>query len=123
MAGGENDFLAVRVEVRTGGAALSGADADGFAGGQVLREDLVERVAAILLLGLEDDRPAVRRKVALPGPDKIERDLPYVRGGFGLLRRPVGGGLRRGEGQGEKQRGHCGRLRAGGSVSVSPAAC
>src|SRR5215210_6345820 len=44
-------------------------------GRQVLDEDLVERVAGVLLLGLVDDLRPVRREVPLAGPDEVGRQL------------------------------------------------
>src|SRR5262249_50527279 len=78
VAAGEDDLLAVGREIAARRLADAGADADRPAGLQVRREDLVERVAAVLLLGLEDDRLAVRGEVALAGADEVLRDLADV---------------------------------------------
>src|SRR5207245_2154746 len=71
VAGGEDDFLAVGAKIDAGRLADARADADGPARRQVLYEDLIERVAGALLLGLEDDLRPVRREVALAGADVI----------------------------------------------------
>src|SRR5262249_23234479 len=87
VAAGEDDLLAVGGEVAARGLADAGADAADAAGLQVHGEDLVERVAALLLLGLEDDGLAVGREVALAGADEILGELLDIGevGGLGVL--------------------------------------
>ena len=57
------------------------------AGLQVHDEHLVKGIAAVLFLGLEDDRLAVGRKIAFAGADESRGDLPDILevGGFGLF--------------------------------------
>jgi hypothetical protein len=102
VAGGEDDLLPVGAEVAAGGAADAGADARGFARRQVHDEDLVERVAGALLLGLEDDLLAVGRKVPLAGAHVVEGNLLDVLQVRGLGRLPV---VRVG-GEGQRERQH-----------------
>src|SRR5262249_31754604 len=78
VAAGEDDLLAVGPEVGAGSLADAGADAAVGAAVEVHDEDLVERVAGVLLLGLEDDLLHVRREVALAGPDEILGELADV---------------------------------------------
>src|SRR5262249_36674105 len=90
VTAGEDDLLAVGPEVGAGGLADAGADAAELAGVEIHDEDLVERVAGPLLLGLEDDPLAVGREVALAGANEILRHLSDVGevGRLGLF--PVG---------------------------------
>ena len=73
-----DDLLAVRPEVRAGRFADARADPAVLARLQVQDEDLVEGVAGVLFLGLEDDLPLVGRKIALAGPDEISSQLPGI---------------------------------------------
>jgi len=75
---GEDDFLAVGPEETARRLADAGADAAGAAALQVGREYLVEWVAGVLLLGLENDGLAVGREVAFAGADVVRGDLPDV---------------------------------------------
>ena len=72
---------------------MPGLTRDIPAGGQILREDLVERIAGVLFLGLEDDRLAVGREISLPGADEIGRDLSDVGQVTGFLLLPILGRL------------------------------
>src|SRR5437764_247948 len=56
MTAGEDDLLAVGAEKGAGRLADAGTDARHLPTSQVHRENLVERVAAVLFLGLENDR-------------------------------------------------------------------
>src|SRR5262249_34777750 len=105
VAAGEDHLLAVGPEVGAGRLADAGADAGRAAALQVRREDLVERVAGPLLLGLEDDRVAVGREVALAGADEVVGQLADVRqaGRLGLLPGGRGGAPVVGQGQAGEQ--------------------
>src|SRR5205814_1402148 len=97
VAGGEDDLLAVGAEERAGGTADAGADPPVLPSVEVLDEDLVERVAGALLLGLVDDPPAVGGEVPLAGAGEVEGDLADVLevcrlGGLPVLGRRLGRG-------------------------------
>src|SRR5207237_554597 len=98
VAAGEDNLLAVGGEVTAGRLADAGADAAVIALFRVADVNLVEGVAAVLLLGLEDDLFAVGGEIALAGADEIARHLADVGevGRLGLS--PVGGVRAAGEG-------------------------
>src|SRR5262249_43826237 len=106
MAAGEDDLLAVWMECGAGGAAHAGADAAEVAGLQILDKDLVERVARLLLLGLEDDFRPVRRKVAFLGADEAEGHLFDVLQVNGFCLFPIRGRWIGSETQAQQQRKH-----------------
>ena len=93
VAGGEDHALAIGAEVGASGAAHTGADAEGSPVGQVLDEDLVEGVAGVLLLGLEDGPLAVGREVPFAGANEVARHLRNVLKVCRLGHLPIVGGF------------------------------
>src|SRR6266545_1586708 len=108
VAAGEDDLLAVGVEKGARGLADTRADAAILARLKVHDEDLIERIAAVLLLSLENDLLGIGREVALAGANKVEGELSNVLEVCAFLSLPVGAWRAATEDEGDEQGPHIG---------------